>query len=694
MTTWNDLFLPVVQAKNTDVRLGQQLLGDAVIQAMDSDYTLLAEAGTGTGKSLTALIPLINKVRNQKPSLRYRGVISTETTVLQDQYIRDLEWLHDLYGKSFTYSALKGRSNYLCFNAAENNSLGNKTLIRIVKTLRSRQASLGTGERKGIEKLVGTLSQEEWDMISGSYIGCNEYKCESEDCFSALAREVALASNIVVTNHAMLQVDADSRSDCAAGILGDFTYLFVDEAHTLESVLMSGWTESISEWEINHTGGTLLTGVQAALTYDPTSSTLDRKVASAMEGLSDYITSATRFFGELVHRNTEWNNVEDSIRLHSVFCADDSEREVMNTFEIDGIKRLDDASLAVESAKVLLDRVSKDAEDYGVTSRSLKEIRKAITACKTLSHLLSLIRKAMDSEIGTVVDYGVPYAVVLDGFTRKSGDRSCNIQAVPLDVSTLASNIWKGRKCVLMSATLRDNKRSYAYLVASLGIGACKEITVDAPFDYNTVQKVYVTDASRPIVPDVFGARYSFDEMVELVHAAKGRTLVLFTARAELEDAAHRLNGLIADGKFPYTLLVQTSESSKARLAEEFEQNTDSVLLGLKSFFTGNNFAGETLSQVIIVKYPLPRYNTVCKQQIAWWRGRGFPDWYEREASTVFRQASGRLIRSSSCRGVVSLLDQRVAQQGQNVHKTALAAVQGLGSSVIRTVGEVREFLS
>src|SRR5690606_27522091 len=134
-------------------------------------------------------------------------------------------------------------------------------------------------------------------------------------------------------------------------------------------------------------------------------------------------------------------------------------------------------------------------------------------------------------------------------------------------------------------------------------------------------------------------------------------------------------------------------EANKAKLADNFKNDSTSVLLATKSFFQGANFPGETLSLVVIVKYPLPQYNTLCKNRIQWWKGRGFPNWYESKSMEVYHQASGRLLRTESDFGVVALLDQRTTDASQRVCQTAIKAVQSLGSPVVRDLASVKAFL-
>lgn len=688
MTTWSELFQPLAERGNVESRSQQEQVGNAIINSMLTGRTLLTEAGTGTGKSLAALLPLIDAVKKEKS----KGVISTETNVLLNQYvIKDLPALQKIYG-GFTFSSLKGRSNYLCFTHAKQSSFNNREIQTLVDKLDKRRGSLGIGEREDIEFFLGKeLDNRTWAMISGSRSVCPDNSCDPSDCFANAARKRAEASDIVVTNHSVLRVDADSGNE----FLGAPKYLFVDEAHTLESVLIDGWTEHLSEWEINDFSANILTGISHANRIS-SSASIGRSVSNANDGLSQFIQNLMNFY-RLLNKDTPWKDVVDSLQLKYVVGADQATLRAMEKHEEDSPKYLNACIKAYKDAEAFLQKVLEhdtEVEDI-LTKKDRKNIKKGLRSAKELGAVVNRISLAMSEKTGTIVEYGVPYAVTVSGIERRNGEHSVRISTVPLDISTRARDIWRGRKCVLLSATLRDTADgTYRFTCASLGIDDHDELTVDAPFAYSDVQRVYVTKADTPTVDSVSSAKYSFEELLSLIDAAQGRTLVLFTAKSELEDAANRLRALQANGGFNYPLLIQDGETSKASLTRRFEQDTQSVLLGLRSFFVGNDFQGETLSQVILCKYPLPQYNAVCRQQIIWWRQRGFPDFYERASMTSFRQAAGRLIRSQTCRGVVSLLDQRAADPNERVCKTALQAVQSLGSPVIRSAQEVKDFLA
>lgn len=669
-------------------------MGQAVIDSLNGASSLLAEAPTGTGKSLAVLVPLISEIRKDK---NVRAVVSTATKSLQDQYMGDLDDLNKIFDQSFTYRSLKGRDNYLCFNAFKQNSRNNQKMTSILLKLENSQGALRDGERGDVERVLRReLDDYEWSYMAGASKRCGENKCTRDECYSARARELAAGANIVITNNAVLRVDAETRSDDGMSdpFLGEVDFLVVDEAHELEESLIDGWTEEITEWELNDMAGSVQTSVTLASAHKDTEG-LGYRVEMAVTSIKDFLTSVTRFYSAF-HHGTEWNFVTDALCMKYVRNgASQPLIRAMEEYEEESAERINYALEVLEDVDKYLGEVLKYMFEGGI--KGTRKISKGRTSARSLTKTLSKVVEALSTKNGVLVAYGVPYSVLVSGIVRRTGEYACKISVVPMDISTKAQDIWKDRTCILMSATMRDlSTGDFRYIKTSLGFEAKKELALDAVFDLANKQVTYVTPGEAGgygDIADVPGARYSKNELVDLIQAAKGRTLVLFTARRELDDAASFLMRMKAQGEFQWPLYIQTKDANKAKLAEDFKNDEYSVLLATKSFFQGANFPGSGLSLVIIVKYPLPQYNTLCKNRIQWWKSKGFPNWYESKSMEVYHQASGRLLRTETDFGVVALLDQRTTDPSQMVCKTALKAVRSLGSPVIRDVASVSAFL-
>lgn len=688
---WKTVFAPAEKGLGLKSRPQQDKMGQAVCDSITGGTNLLVEAATGTGKSLAALLPVISKINSSRPK-KVRAVVATATKNLQDQYMDDLSRLSALYSGAFTYRSLKGRNNYVCFNEAKMNARGNQAILTLMSSLDRKRAALGDGERADVERVMRReLTEFEWSSIGGSVRRCAERKCSEDDCFSTRARALAAAADIVVTNTAILRVDADTRADDASdSFLGDVDILIVDEAHELEGALIDGWTEEFNQWELVAMFESITKGMDEATRVVSERTGLDRRTGKTIEELNKFLDSTVRFFSE--YYSEPWDYVNTSLCPKGVRSNSPALISAMNDFELSGPPRLQRAVLLLEDVVTYLETVLKELREQG--RGGTRKISVARTAATNLRNVVLKVNMAMRSNDGVVLWYGIPYSVLLQGSILRSGAPAAKISVVPMDISTKAAEIWKDRTCILMSATLRDlSDNSFRYVKSSLGFEAQAELMLETVFDLGKKQISYITTGKRGGYGDIVnvpGAQYNMQELVDLIHAARGRTLVLFTARRELEDAA---DYLLNSGEIPYPILVQTRDANKAKLAENFRNDTHSILLATKSFFQGVDMPTDTLSLAILVKYPLPQYNALCKNQITWWRKRGFPRWYESESMKVFQQAAGRVIRTESDYGVVALIDQRVIIKDNNIAQTALKAVHALGSPVVRSVQEVERFL-
>jgi Rad3-related DNA helicase len=351
---------------------------------------------------------------------------------------------------------------------------------------------------------------------------------------------------------------------------------------------------------------------------------------------------------------------------------------LLSSLEEDAPKKFERAATQFKKLHTML----KDAHEGADSGK--RKIGKGVTASKKLLDISDKIAESLTTRDGIVHRYGAPYVILADGWKAYKGDFNVRIRCVPLDVSRRAEEtIWRGKRSVtLVSATLSDMiPGDFTYISASLGLKPTATVMVNSPFDYAKQQLVYFSDLTRPPV-DVPGAQFSVDELEKLLEASDGRSLVLFTARSELDFTAEELQRR----GFPHEILVQEKSSNKQVLVEKFKEDKHSVLLATKSFFTGVDFPGETCSLVVLAKYPLPQYNALCRAQIEWWRKRGFHDWYDREGTLVFRQAIGRLIRTEKDHGVVAFLDQRIGMREKAANVCAM-------SPVTNNVDDVRKWL-
>ena len=652
--TWQEAWNTLESKADLSRRGGQQLLGNAIFSNVFDGGQLVAEGPTGVGKSLTALIPAICVFKEKKQ----RTILTTETLSLLDQIVdKDLPLLRKVYG-DFKYFGLKGRNHYLCIGkAGVNHPVVLKVRARLEGTL---------GERRDVERILGyRMDDEDWGEISGDTEFCAHNRCNPEACWSTAAREKAMNADIVVTSHKMLQVHGEFiQQGTDGGLLGDFAHIIVDEAHSLQQIVVDGSTLEVAPWELYQKLSTISKGTDALGKFSVEGDALGKRTRDSIQIIQDY-------FEHTVGKDMglkEWKRQSELIRLSNVHTTDPSYLMAMDSYE----NTLPDILVDLfQDYADLADKMRKEAEDL---PKGKGKVNKAVTACNYMAKLFYLVSQSITNYQGTVEAYGTTYALFMDGTEGRTakGDprRDVRIRAVPLDVSQfLRKNLWsEARSVTMISATLRDHTDgSFRFLKRSLGLdsAASKEIVVASPFNFSDQQLVYLTPGTNELV-DLPGARYSIQELKNLIQATDGRSLVLFTSLAELEYAAENLR---ADKSFPYTLLVQEKGADKTALAQKFKDDKHSVLLGSKTFFQGFDVPGEALTALIMAKYSLPQYNATTKAIISHWRNNGFPKWYEAKSAETFVQAFGRLIRSDGCRGVVALLDERVADPTQSIHR-------------------------
>lgn len=681
-------------------REGQAQLGQAIIEAINKKSTLVAQAPTGTGKSFCAAIPLIHKVLDAKKlNKTFRGAISTETITLQRQIAeKDLPYLQKLY-PGFTYKKLMGRNNYVCLNAAELAAYGNMDLESINQKLKIRKNDLGAGEFADVERVLGIkVSPDIWSKIQGSQSFCIDNDCAPEECFAAKAREIALASDIVVVNHALLGIDAElkGRGDMFAdGILGHLNTVIVDEAHALEPVLVDQWKTELTHWQIsNHIDSFLYTVMRCnEIKSHPMVVDGAQKSSEVLYEIFDVIHGFFEAFAS--DTSEEWRNFEAAISEKYIRGSSSAHlKKMLIEYEVNNKKRILNVKKALFELLSYVDQIVAYLNEFAVKIKKRRKFNKGHRSLRELLGIIDMLEKALDSKDGIIDQYG-KVGVIFKGWVKHDLSHGMSIEFIPLDVSKRAANIWKNAdSSVLLSATLRDlTNGTFDYARQCVGFPKGPEIDVASPFDYATKQLIYRTQATGKKVE---GAQYDMQELLNLIFAVDGRSLILFTARKELEYADEVLTKYknYYRDKFPYQLLVQTEGADKQSLLSEFKKDTHSILLGLKSFFVGVDVPGEALTHVALCKFPLAQYSTECRMRIIVWRMKGFPRWYERESLTTMAQAAGRLIRTTEDHGVISILDFRTANPKERVAETAELGISSLGSPITHSIQEVHDFVN
>jgi len=644
----------------------QLRMASAVADALNNGDRLLVEAGTGTGKTLAYLLPaVLAAVQNE-----WRVVVSTATTTLQDQlFAKDLPVLRASLGEGVPVRVcvLKGRSNYLCLRrwqgllqAADlepaDRSLLIKTLFWVPRTR--------TGDRA--ELRLSAAEEAAWLRLCAVTEACTPARCAYHRlgiCFIARARRTAEESHVVIVNHALLLSDAASRSR----VLPDYDVLVIDEAHHLEAEATDqlGWR--VGERELT-TRLELLWGLAsgargavgflpeavATLRAAPDGTRLVAEVADLVEAGERAIREA----GQLVR---------------SVFdCATDllADAPVANAS--------DDGASARVTAAVRAGRRWQELE--GFWQDAVACILQVEQLAAELQSRLDGLPTARDdvrdlaSELGSQLDYWRDARQRLNRAIHTpdagtiywlSGQRSRSVwlNAAPLDVADLLRDrlFDAAHAVVLVSATLAVGG-SFAYVKRRLGLDEAVTVALGSPFDFRRAALLYVPND----LPDPTQSGYQASleaTLADVIVGANGRTLVLFTSRAQLRASYAALRRpLSAQG---ITVLGQGVDgASRTRLLEMFRRGGRVALFGTSSFWEGVDVVGEALSCVVVARLPF----AVPTDPIYAARAEQFDDPFGQyavpQAVLRLKQGFGRLIRSRTDRGAVVVLDRRLVTRG------------------------------
>ncbi|MFD5868106.1 ATP-dependent DNA helicase [Corynebacterium sp. NPDC060344] len=591
-------------------RAGQVKMARAAHEAMENGRHLAVQAGTGTGKSLAYLVPAIVRAMADGRAV----IVSTATIALQRQLVeRDLPRLADALEPHLdrrpTFAILKGRNNYLCQNkvaevpldegpgadigdtgALIDPSALSRTAAQVL-TLREWANETEDGDRDSLDRGVSDMAWRQVSVTSRECVGAA--KCPmGESCFAEAAKARAADVDVVVTNHALLAIDAMSDGL----ILPEHEYVIVDEAHELDGRITSVATE-----ELTATGITL-TAKRA------------KKVGAAEQA----------------------GDLEDAAGML---------QEALVSLGDGGVGRWDDIP-----------------PEAGVPLTALRDaLWKTQTALATGQEGDATERQTVRAALENMHDAAVRMLALDDGDVVWMTDRRA-LCVAPLTVSDLLRDrLFSENTVVLTSATLALGGRFDA-MAATWGLpkGQWDGMDVGTPFDPAKSGILYVArhlpkpgrDGTDPAI---------MDELAKLITAAGGRTLGLFSSRRGAEAAAEEMRKRV-----PFDVLCQ-GDDAIGNLVEQFANSENSCLFGTLTLWQGVDVPGPALSLVVIDRIPFPRPDDPllsARSDAANQAGRsGFMEVSATHAALLMAQGAGRLLRSVDDRGVVAVLDPRLATQ-------------------------------
>lgn len=628
-----ELLDAAVNAMGGQQRPGQHEMVRQVVRSIESGDHLLVQAGTGTGKSLAYLIPLIvHALGNDKPSL-----VATATLALQAQIVgRDLPRLlaaiEPVLGRKIDVALVKGRGNYLCRHKVSGGfptdepeegqlfALGEDTSVvhlpgsgpttamgREVVRLREWAEETSTGDR---DELTPGVTDRAWRQVSVTSIEClGAQKCPmATECFSEQARARGAKADVVVTNHAMLAISAFE----GLAVLPEYDVVVVDEAHEL---------------------------------VDRVTSTVSGQLSSAMVNAA---ASGAR-------RHT-------AISVDDLHAAANALDEVLHGVEAgwlpDGLaqRQLDAISMLREATRVALSDSKGESSQVSDGGRQMARSR-LLLILELCERLLAV------AESGEVV--WISRQGNFDpkrGYAPADEAEPATINIAPLSVAMkLRDGLFGEHTAILTSATLAIGAafEPTAGGLGLLGNGAPSWTGADvgSPFDYPKQGMLYV--AAHLEKPGRGNSPAQSDELEALLLASGGGALCLFSSRKAAEDAAAEMRS-----RLQLDILCQ-GETSMAALIKQFEAEPNTCLFGTMSLWQGVDVQGDSCRLVTIDRIPFPRPDdplmTARTRAVAQSGGNGFMSISATHAAIRLAQGAGRLIRSSTDRGVVAVLDSRLA---------------------------------
>jgi ATP-dependent DNA helicase DinG len=634
-----------------EARAGQVAMAAAVANAFQHGRTLLAEAGTGTGKTLAYLIPAI--LNGQ------RVLVSTGTKNLQEQiFFKDIPFLRDALGVPFTTACMKGRANYLCLHrldqlAEEEGPAAHSVFLPIAREWASRTE---TGDRAELEDLPEDFGF--WNEISASAETCLGTECPRYDeCFVTRMRQRAAAADVVIVNHHLLCADAAVRRSAYGEVIPACSFAIIDEAHQLEDVATQYFGVAVSNYRVED----LARDVER---FGSSGDLPPADVFALADAIDRLRTDAAAFFAHLAHahRSTDRFRSEDRIQIT---------RGSLTPVQ-DAVAQLTGALDVIESR--LAARAAEKREPEAETGDAAADGRTLIRRAGELRNDLRFLMRADDS--------GFVYYLELRG-------KGTFLRASPIDVSAIVRELLldRMRSTVLTSATLTVDG-SFRYVRARLGIGAAAaEVRCPSEFDFARQAVLYLPPRMPdPRSPEFAGA--AGREVTAILKRTRGRAFVLFTSYATLR-AVHA----IAEMALDFPILVQGA-APRSQLLKQFRQTPHAVLFATASFWQGVDVAGEALSCVIVDKLPFASpAEPVTAARIAAIResgGEPFDEYQVPLAVLALQQGLGRLIRHRRDRGVLAILDPRLRTKAYG--RRFLASLPP--APVVHELDTVERFLS
>ncbi|HZO98769.1 MAG TPA: helicase C-terminal domain-containing protein [Terriglobia bacterium] len=588
---------------NYEFRPGQLEMAESVEAALENRRHLIVEAGTGTGKTLAYLVPILRSGR--------RVVVSTGTKNLQEQlFFKDVPFLQKLFPK-LRVTLMKGRQNYLCrqklYDIEKQPVLNGLEEVDQYARIREWERHTETGDRAEVPGLPD--ASELWWRIDARSETCIGQKCQQfERCFITWMHQRAAESDVIIVNHYLFFADLALKQNEYASLLPDYEAIVFDEAHDLEDV------------------ATQFFGIQAS-NYRVEELARDTETTLRMKGIES--ADALAAVRELRRHSDQFFELFPQAEVRTSF----DHRETFLEQHRRAYSSLLNALVRIETE---LTRLKDRPEEINNLARRASELRNALVL-------------VLESKERNFV------------FWWERRGRGVFLQASPIDVSGILRELLfeKVQPIILTSATLAVSG-NFDYLKRRLGIENAKEKILASHFNYAEQAMLYTPlHLSDPREPDF--ARLAAEEVVQILKATKGRAFVLFTSHSQMRDVYERVRS-----RLRYPMLLQGT-APRTELLDLFRSKPHAVLFATSSFWQGVDVQGQQLSAVIIDRLPfaVPSDPVVAARIriINEDGGNAFQDYQLPQAVIALKQGFGRLIRSQRDRGILTILDQRIVRK-------------------------------